>query len=52
MSECHVHLEVFQVEKRKFLVIIDPSHERHLALERMIDIIEQRAIPIPNNVLC
>ena len=43
MSECHVHLEVFQVEKRKFLVIIDPSHERHLALERMIDIIEQRA---------
>jgi len=30
------------VEKRKFLVIVDPSHERHLALERMLDIIEQR----------
>jgi len=30
------------VEKRKFLVVIDPSHERHLALERMIDILEQR----------
>jgi hypothetical protein len=30
------------VEKRKFLVVIDPSHERHLALERTIDIIEQR----------
>jgi universal stress protein E len=30
------------VEKRKFLIIIDPSHERHLALERMMDIIRQR----------
>jgi nucleotide-binding universal stress UspA family protein len=31
------------VEKRKFLVVIDPSHERHLALERMLDIVRQRA---------
>ena len=31
------------MEKRKFLVVIDPSHERHLALERMIDILEQGA---------
>ena len=30
------------MEKRKFLVVVDPSHERHLALERMIDIIKQR----------
>jgi universal stress protein E len=30
------------VEKRKFLVIADPSHEKHLALERMLDIIRQR----------
>ena len=30
------------MEKRKFLVIVDPSHERHLALERMLDIIGQR----------
>jgi len=30
------------VEKRKFLVVVDPSHERHLALERMIDIVQQR----------
>jgi len=30
------------VEKRKFLVIVDPSHERHLALERMIEIARQR----------
>ena len=30
------------MEKRKFLVIVDPSHERHLALERMLDIILQR----------
>jgi len=30
------------VEKRKFLLIVDPSHERHLALERMLDIIRQR----------
>jgi len=29
------------VEKRKFLVIVDPSHERHLALERMLQIIRQ-----------
>ena len=31
------------MEKRKFLVVIDPSHERHLALERMLDILRQRA---------
>jgi len=30
------------VEKRKFLVVIDPSHERHLALERTLDIIRQK----------
>lgn len=30
------------MEKRKYLVVIDPSHERHLALERMIDIVQQR----------
>jgi universal stress protein E len=30
------------VEKRKFLVIVDPAHEKHLALERMLDIIRQR----------
>lgn len=30
------------MEKRKFLVVVDPSHERHLALERMIDIATQR----------
>jgi universal stress protein E len=30
------------VEKRKFLIVVDPSHERHLALERMLDIIKQR----------
>ena len=30
------------MEKRKFLVIVDPSHERHLALERMLEIIRQR----------
>lgn len=30
------------MEKRKFLIIVDPSHERHLALERMLDIIRQR----------
>jgi nucleotide-binding universal stress UspA family protein len=30
------------VEKRKFLVVVDPSHDRHLALERMIDIVRQR----------
>jgi universal stress protein E len=31
------------VDKRKFLVVIDPSHERHLALERMLDILRQHA---------
>ena len=30
------------MEKRKYLVIVDPSHERHIALERMLDIINQR----------
>jgi universal stress protein E len=30
------------VEKRKFLVVVDPSHDKHLALERMIDIARQR----------
>jgi universal stress protein E len=30
------------VEKRKYLVVIDPSHDRHLALERMIQIIHQQ----------
>ena len=30
------------MEKRKFLVIVDPFHERHLALERMLDIVRQR----------
>ena len=30
------------MEKRKFLVVVDPSHELHLALERMIDNIKQR----------
>lgn len=30
------------MEKRRFLVVIDPSHERHLALERMLDIVKQR----------
>jgi universal stress protein E len=30
-----------QVEKRKYLVVIDPAHERHLALERMVDIVQQ-----------
>ncbi|MBT8063429.1 MAG: universal stress protein [Xanthomonadales bacterium] len=30
------------MEKRKFLVVVDPSHERHIALERMIDIIRQK----------
>ena len=29
------------MEKRKYLVIVDPSHERHIALERMLDIINQ-----------
>ena len=30
------------MEKRKFLIVVDPSHARHLALERMVDIIKQR----------
>lgn len=30
------------MQKRKFLVIVDPAHEKHLALERMLDIIRQR----------
>jgi len=30
------------VEKRKYLVVIDPSHDRHLALERMLEIIRQQ----------
>lgn len=30
------------MEKRKFLVIVDPAHERHLALERMLNVIHQR----------
>ena len=30
------------MEKRKFLVIVDPSHERHLALERILEIIRQK----------
>jgi universal stress protein E len=30
------------VEKRKYLVVIDPSHDRHLALERMLGIIGQQ----------
>ena len=31
------------MDKRKFLVVVDPSHERHLALERMLEIIRQQA---------
>jgi universal stress protein E len=30
------------VEKRKFLVVVDPSHDRHLALERMLEIVRQQ----------
>lgn len=30
------------MEKRKYLVVIDPSHDRHLALERMIQIVHQQ----------
>jgi len=30
------------VEKRKYLVVVDPSHERHLALERMMEIVNQQ----------
>lgn len=29
------------MEKRKFLVIVDPSHEKHLAMERMLEIVRQ-----------
>ncbi|MBT8049436.1 MAG: universal stress protein [Xanthomonadales bacterium] len=29
------------MEKRKYLVVVDPSHERHLALERMLEIVRQ-----------
>jgi universal stress protein E len=34
--------EAIQVEKRKYLVVIDPARERHLALERMVNIVQQR----------
>jgi universal stress protein E len=34
--------EGYSVEKRKFLVVVDPSHENHLALERMLEIIRQQ----------
>lgn len=30
------------LEKRKFLVVIDPSHEQHLALDRMVSILRTR----------
>lgn len=30
------------MEKRKYLVIVDPSHEEHLALNRMLEIIRQQ----------
>ncbi len=30
------------MEKRKFLIIVDPSHEKHLALERMLEINRQQ----------
>lgn len=42
MAKKRESVEEIQVEKRKYLVVIDPSHERHLALERMIDIVQQR----------
>lgn len=29
------------MEKRKYLVVVDPSHDRHLALERMLEIVRQ-----------
>lgn len=29
------------MEKRNYLVVVDPSHERHLALERMLEIVRQ-----------
>jgi universal stress protein E len=44
--------EEIQVEKRKFLVVIDPAHERHLAVERMVDIVRQRGdFPMDFHVL-
>jgi universal stress protein E len=44
--------EEIQVEKRKYLVVIDPAHERHLALERMVDIVQQRGdFPMDFHVL-
>lgn len=30
------------MEKRKYLVVVDPSHDRHLALERMLEIVSQQ----------
>lgn len=30
------------MEKRKFLVVVDPSHEQHVALDRMVEIIRQQ----------
>lgn len=40
------------MEKRKYLVVIDPAHERHLALERMVDIVQQRGdFPMDFHVL-
>ena len=29
------------MDKRKFLVVVDPSHEQHFALDRMVEIIRQ-----------
>ena len=31
------------MEKRNFLVVVDPSHEQHLALERMLEIVRQKS---------
>ena len=30
------------LDKRKFLVVVDPSHEQHVALDRMVEIIRQQ----------
>ena len=30
------------MDKRKFLVVVDPSHEKNLAMDRMVEIIRQR----------
>jgi universal stress protein E len=30
------------LEKRKFLVVVDPSHEQHIALDRMVEIVRQQ----------